>query len=164
MKKIFKLIFSYEPLIIWFRYFYTLTKKYLIINFILPLIFCISLGIWASNTILNLSIDVFTISSIFIGFAISVLVMLLTTENENMTRLKNVKLTLSNVSLHQAMVYKFAFIIYNLVFLILFSLILNIFNIKNIVCSLIIIYILINSLLTIIEATSNIIFTFIRKD
>lgn len=164
MKKFFKWLISYEPLIIWIRYFLALKLKYAIVNFIIPILFCILLGVFKYEIVENLSIDIFTIASIFIGFAISVLIMFLTTSNNIMDKLKNSKLAKSNITLHQAIIYKFSYIIYNLTFLILFALILNIFSIKNGICNLIIIFILINSLLTIIEATSNAIFTLIRKD
>lgn len=164
MKKFLKQLISYEPLIIWVRYFLTLKPKYFIVNFIMPISFCVWLGIFKYGMVENLNIDIFTIASIFIGFAISILIMFLTTSNNIMDKLKNTKLSKSNITLHQAIIYKFSYIIYNLVFLILFKLILNIFAISNGICNLIIIFTLMNSLFTIIEATSNAIFTLIRKE
>ena len=164
MKKFFKWLISYEPLIIWFRYFLTLKLKYVIVNFVVPFVFCIIVGCLKFESLSTLTIDVFTISSIFIGFAISILVMILTTSNNITDKLKTIKLEKTNITLHQAMVYKFSFIIYNLIFLILFNLILTIFSIQNAICNLIVVFILMNSLLTIIEATSNVIFTLTRKD
>lgn len=162
MKNFVKKLFSNEPMIIWFRYFFTLNWKYIISNFIIPLIFCVVLGILKYNTLTEINIDIFTISSIFIGFAISALIMLLTTNNSNTQHLREIKIKNTKISLHQAMIYKFSYIINNLVFLILFQLILKFFLIVEPICVLISLFILINSLFTIIEATSNIIFTYIN--
>ena len=164
MKKFFKKLVSFEPLIVWIRYFLTLNLKFFITNFILPLIICILLGVFRFDIIETINLDIFTFSSIFIGFSISILAILLTSGNKNIEESKNVNLKKTKVSLYEAMIYKFAYIIYNLVFLILFYLILNICNINNSICNLICIFILINALLTIIEATSNTIFTLLKKD
>ncbi len=164
MKKFFKKLVTFEPLIIWVRYFLTLNLNFFIANFILPLIICILLGIFRFDIIETINLDIFTISSIFIGFSISILAILLTSGNKNIEESKNVNLKKTNISLYRAMIYKFAYIIYNLVFLILFYLILNVCNINNTICNLICIFILINALLTIIEATSNTIFTLLKKD
>lgn len=154
-----KKIFSCESFIVWIRYFRTVTIKSIFINIILPLITCILLYFFAQETISKACFEVFSISSILMGFCASILIMLFTIEGENIKELKKLELKNSKLSLHQALVYKFSFITINLLVLILVSLLATFLDFNgNIIYKLYVILILMNTVLTLIEALTNVIF------
>lgn len=170
--KIIKKLISFEPLIIWLRYFLTVNVKSVIANFIIPLGVCAVLGIWCNKTIVDAEFDIFTISSILLGFCSSILIMLFTVESNNVEKLKEHKLNKSKsssreINLYQALIYKFAFITINLVVLIFIGVLARFINFENcLFYKLYVIFILQNTIFTLIEALTNVIFSFInaKKD
>lgn len=158
-----KKIISFEPLIIWVRYFLTVNIKSLIANFIIPLIVCIILGIYSKDTIINAEFDVFTISSILVGFCSSILIMLFTIEGKNIERLKATTLKKSKVTLYQALIYKFSFITINLVILIFVGILARYINFEDsLYFKLYTIFILQSTIFILIEALTNVVFSFIN--
>ena len=122
--KFLKKIISFEPLIIWFRYFLTIKWNNVLFNFGVPIISSILLGVFRRDFIIEqVEFDIFSISSILVGFCSSILIMLFTLDGESVSKLKETKLQGKNISLHQALIYKFSFIVINLLFLILIGII-----------------------------------------
>lgn len=156
-----KYMFSFEPLIVWIRYYKTINLQSFISNFIMPIIICIIILLKKPIIDVNEFFTVLiTISAIFIGFCASILIMLITTNNEKVNKLKTENIKNTKVNLHEAMIYKFSFIVYNLIvliFMILFSLF---FNYVNLLIMVICIFILLNSIMTLIEALTNSILVF----
>lgn len=161
--KFIKKIISFESLIIWFRYFLTFNIKSLIANFIIPLIVCITLGICCEDTIVNADFDIFTISSILVGFCSSILIMLITIEGKNIEKLKITPLKKSKITLYQALIYKFSFITINLIVLIFVGILARYINFENnLYFKLYTIFILQNTIFILLEALTNVIFSFIN--
>ena len=162
MRKFIKYLFSCEPLIIWLRYFYTLKIKNAIINFGLPLLVCLLLGFLAKDYVQNSNVDILTISAILIGFCSSILIMLLTLNGGIAEKLNTAKLDDSIISLRKALIYKFVFILYNLICLVIMNLIINVLGVSNMYYYTLISFgVLLNALLIIIEAFSNTVFCLI---
>ena len=162
--KILKKIFSFEPIIIWIRYFLTVTSKSIISNFVIPLIICILLGIFRHEVIIENNFDIFTIGSILIGFCSSILIMLFSIDGENITKLKQTQLLNKKISLYQALVYKFAFITINLVVLIFIGILGRFAGFDNFLFfKLYIIFIFLNSTFILLEALTNVIFCLISN-
>lgn len=158
-----KKVVSFEPVIIWFRYFLTVNIKSIIANFIIPLIVCIVLGFCCKESIESAQFDIFTISSILLGFSSSVLIMLFTAESKNVEKLKENNLKNRKVNLYQALIYKFAFIMINLVALIFIGVLARFMNFEEcLFYKLYVIFILQNTIFTLIEALTNVIFSFIN--
>ena len=161
--KFIKKIISFEPLIIWFRYFLTVNIKSLIANFLIPLAVCIILGHCCKAPIENADFDIFTISSILLGFCSSILIMLFTVESKNVDKLKRSNLNNRKINLYQALIYKFAFITINLVILIFVGVLARFINFEDcLYYKLYVIFILQNTIFTLIEALTNVIFSFIN--
>ena len=163
MKKILKKILSYEPLIVWVSYFRTLSFKCILVNFGVPIFICIMLGICAKEKVINSNIDILTISSILIGFCSSIIIMLFTLPDAKAEKLNSINIKETNISLIKALIYKFAYMIYNLIAVIILNLITTSLDFKNIYCILISIGILLNVLLTLIEALSNAVFCLLPR-
>lgn len=166
MKKILSLIkkiISFEPLIIWGRYFLTVKLYNIFTNFILPCVLCVILRVLYIDELKSINFDVFSISSILVGFCSSILIMLFTINGTNIDKLKET--TLSNndkISLHQALIYKFSFIVINLLVLILASIIATFTgHIRCIYFKLYVIFILVNTIFTLLEALTNVTFCLI---
>ena len=161
--KFLKKLISFEPLIVWFRYFLTMNIKSFIANFFVPLVVCIILGLCCKSTIEYAEFDVFTISSILLGFCSSILIMLFTVESKNVDKLKESVLNNRKINLYQALVYKFAFITINLVVLIFIGVLARFINFEEcLFYKLYVIFILQNTIFTLIEALTNVIFSFIN--
>lgn len=161
--KIIKKLISFEPLIIWLRYFQTVNVKSVIANFLIPLAVCTALGFYCKKTIVDAEFDIFTISSILLGFCSSILIMLFTVESNNVDKLKESKLNNRKINLYQALIYKFAFITINLVVLIFIGVLARFINFENcLFYKLYVIFILQNTIFTLIEALTNVIFSFIN--
>lgn len=163
MKKLLKKIMSYEPLIVWIRYFKTVKLKYVLINFGIPILTCIMLGFFAADSLLKSNIDVLTISSILVGFCSSIIIMLFTLPDNKTEQLNSINITGTKISLLKALIYKFAYMIYNLIAVIIINIITSALVVNNIYCILLSIGILLNVLLTLIEAASNAIFCLLPK-
>lgn len=160
-----KKIVSFEPLIIWLRYFLTIKPHNILTNFILPISFGFALFIFDKSALELVEFDVFSISSILVGFCSSILIMLFTIDGPNINNLKETPLLNNNkISLHQALIYKFAFITINLLFLILVSIVAVFFDFsKNVYYLAYLIIILLNAILTLIETVTNVIFSLMPK-
>ena len=159
MKKILRTLFSYEPLLVYFRYFFVTKVKYNVINFLIPLIACLLLGFLAEDKVIASNINYFTICSILLGFVATILVMLFTLPKEIKEKLNDVKMGKTTYGLHQALIYKFSFIAYNMTAIIILNLIANLLQLSsNIYVILFSIGFILNSLLILIEALSNTIF------
>lgn len=162
--KFIKKIFSFEPLIIWFRYFLTVNIKTIIANFFVPLSVCIILGCCCKKTIEYSELDIFTMSSILLGFCSSILIMLFTAGGKNIEKLKMSSLNRSKITLYQALIYKFAFLTINLVVLLFIAVLARFIDFEsNLYYKLYVIFILLNTILTLIEALTNVIFCFINN-
>ena len=154
--KLFKKIISFEPLIIWLRYFLTLKIQNILINFLTPIGLCITLFFTSKETIIKADFDVFSISSILVGFCSSILIMLFTIDGINIKKLKETKLSNVSISIHQALIYKFSFIVINLLVLIIVALIALFVGFdNNIFYKLYALLILTNTILTLLEALTN---------
>ncbi len=163
MKKNLKRIVSYEPLIVWIRYFQTITFKNVLINFGIPILACIMLGLFAADKLIKSNIDTLTISSILVGFCSSIIIMLFTLPENKTEKLNSINITGTKLSLLKSLIYKFAYIIYNLIAVIIMNIITSALVVNNIYCILFSIGILLNVLLTLIEAASNAIFCLLPK-
>lgn len=158
MKKILR-IFSYEPLLIYFRYFIVTKVKYIIINILIPFVVCLLLGLLAQDKVTKSDIDFFTICSILLGFVATILIMLFTLPKDSKEKLNTSKIGTTKYGLHQALIYKFSFIAYNMVAVIILNIIANSLQLSNsIYVVLFSVGIILNSLLILIEALSNTIF------
>lgn len=102
--KFIKKIISFEPLIIWFRYFLTVNIKTIIANFFVPLSVCIILGCCCKKTIEYSELDIFTMSSILLGFCSSILIMLFMVGGKNIEKVKKSSLNRSKITLYQALI------------------------------------------------------------
>lgn len=157
--KFIKKIISFEPLIIWFRYFLTIRWNTVLFNFGIPTITSILLGIFKRDYIEQIQFDVFSIGSILVGFCSSILIMLFTLDGVNTSKLKTTELQGKKISLHQALIYKFSFIVINLLILMLVGILAVFLGFeKNLFYNLYIVAILINTLFTLLEALTNVIF------
>lgn len=163
MMRLLKKIINFEPLIIWCRYFLTVKIHNVIMNFIIPLIISALYYFWCENLIKDIPFDVFTISSILVGFCSSILIMLFTYEGTNFNKIKEIKLANNNVSLHKALVYKFSFITINLISLMFVEIISIFFNFNDcIIYKAYILFVLINTIFTLIEALTNVAFCLVK--
>lgn len=159
MKKILRTLFSYEPLLVYFRYFIVTKIKYIIINFLIPILTCLLLGLFAKDKVIASKIDYFTICSILLGFVATILVMLFTLPKESKEKLNNAKVGTTRYGLHQALIYKFSFIAYNMAAIIILNLIAHLLQLSsNLYVILVSIGFILNSLFILIEALSNTIF------
>ena len=157
--KFIKKIISFEPLIIWFRYFLTIRWNTVLFNFGIPTITSILLGIFKRDYIEQIQFDVFSIGSILVGFCSSILIMLFTLDGANTSKLKTTELQGKKISLHQALIYKFSFIVINLLILMLVGILAVFLGFeKNLFYNLYIVAILMNTLFTLLEALTNVIF------
>ena len=163
MKSVLKKFFSYEPMIVWIRYFQTTSTKYLLINFGLPFMVCALLRVLASESVIIANLDVLTISSILIGFCSSIIIMLFTLSGEMVDKQNSNYIKKPDISLLKALIYKFSFMIYNLVALVVMTLIINALNCTNLYVKLVSIGILLNTLLILIESLSNAVLCFLPK-
>ena len=152
-------VISYEPLLIYFRYFIVTKCKYVVINILMPLAACLLLGFLAKDTVTEANIDFFAIGSILLGFVATILIMLFTLPKENKEKFNAIKIGATKYGLHQALIYKFSFIAYNMVAIIILNVIANLLNASNnLYIILVSVGIILNSLLILIEALSNAIF------
>lgn len=160
-----KKIISCEPLIVWLRYFKTVTLRTLIVNILIPFTTCVLLFFFSKESLSKTDFEVFGISSILVGFCASILIMLFTIEGKNISALKELKLKDSKLSLHQALIYKFSFITINLLILILVSLLATFLCFEaSIWYKLYLIFILMNTVFTLIEALTNVIFVLAKSN
>lgn len=165
IKKVIHALISFEPLIVWLRYFKTVKSYNLVTNAGLPLVTCILLWIFRLEEIVRVRFDIFSISAILVGFCSSILIMLFTIEGKNIEKLKQTALSdgEKNLSLHAALIYKFAFIVINLLVMIFVGVLAFYIGFES--CHIYILYtifILLNTIFTLIEALTNVIFCLIK--
>lgn len=165
IKKVIHALISFEPLIVWLRYFKTVKSYNLVTNTGVPLVTCILLWIFRSEEIVSVEFDTFSISAILVGFCSSILIMLFTIEGKNIEKLKQTALNdnKKSLSLHEALIYKFAFIVINLLVMIFVGILAFYIGFKS--CHVYILYtlfILLNTIFTLIEALTNVIFCLIK--
>ena len=163
--KFLKKFISFEPLIIWLRYFLTVKLHNIIANFVLPIGFGAILLVFYKESLEQIDFDVFGISSILVGFCSSILIMLFTIDGPNINKLKEAPLSNNNkVSIHQALIYKFSFIVINLLVLILVGIIAVFLDFKNnAYYKIYLIIVLLNTIFTLIEALTNVTFCLMAK-
>ena len=163
--KLLKKFISFEPLIIWLRYFLTVKLHNIITNFVLPIGFDVVLISVYKESLELIQFDVFSISSILVGFCSSILIMLFTIDGPNVNRLKETPLSNNDkVSIHQALIYKFSFIVINLLVLILVGIIAVFLDFtNNAYYKIYLVIILLNTIFTLIEALTNVTFCLIVK-
>lgn len=166
VKKVIHALISFEPLIVWLRYFKTVKSYNWITNIGLPLVTCILLWRFKLQELVNADFDIFSISAILVGFCASILIMLFTIEGNNIEKLKQTAINGSTnaVSLHAALVYKFAFIVINLLVMIFVGILA--FYIGFASCPIYILYtifVLLNTIFTLIEALTNVVFCLIKQ-
>lgn len=166
MKFLKKLLYL-EPLIIVLRYLKTLTLKSAIFTIITPIIVCVILGVQSLHGYVLLKIDLISICSILIGFSSSILIMLFTMGGKTTSSLRNAKLhrNKEDMSLFEALVYKFAFITIILIILIIMEIVGRSFSFDTcIIYVLITLFLLLNALLILMESITNTIFCLIKNN
>lgn len=171
MKFLKKLLYL-EPLIIVLRYLKTLTLKSVIFTIITPIIVCVILGVQSLRGYVLLKIDLISICSILIGFSSSILIMLFTMGGKTTSSLRNAKLhrnkkdkNKEDMSLFEALVYKFAFITIILIILIIIEIVGRSFSFDTcIIYVLITLFLLLNALLILMESITNTIFCLIKNN
>ena len=166
LKRVIHTLISFEPLMVWLRYFKTVKSYTLVTNFGMPLLICILLGIFRIEEFAGVNFDVFSIGAILVGFCSSILIMLFTIEGKNIEKLKMTHLNddTKKLSLYEALIYKFAFIVINLLAMILVGIL--VFYIGFEKCYIYILYtifVLLNTIFTLIEALTNVIFCLIKS-
>lgn len=155
-----------EFLIHWLKYFKTLKFNTIITNFVFP--FLVSLIIFYTQKDRVISSDVYstfylgllTVSTLIIGFSYSMIVSLITSNGSSAERVRNTTLINSNITLYEAMLYKFYFIIINLIILISCILVLLVINSTTFIYLNITLFIIISSLLILVESLTNIVSIF----
>lgn len=163
--KFLKKILYLEPLIIVLRYLKTLTLKSIIFTIITPIIVCVILGVQSLRGYVLLKIDLISICSILIGFSSSILIMIFTMGGKITSSLRTIKLSKKDMSLYEALVYKFAFITISLIVLIIIEIISRSFSFDmSTIYMLITIFLLLNALLTLMESVTNTIFCLIKSN
>ena len=165
IKKVIHVLISFEPLIVWLRYFKTVKSYNLVTNTGVPLVTCILLWIFRPEEIVSVGFDTFSISAILVGFCSSILIMLFTIEGKNIEKLKQTALNdnKKSLSLYEALIYKFAFIVINLLVMIFVGILAFYIGFES--CHIYILYtlfILLNTIFTLIEALTNVIFCLIK--
>ena len=165
VKNVIHALISFEPLIVWLRYFKTVKSYNLVTNTGFPLVTCILLWIFRLEEIVCVRFDIFSISAILVGFCSSILIMLFTIEGKNIDKLKQTALNYGekSLSLHEALIYKFAFIVINLLVMIFVGILAFYIGFES--CHIYILYtifILLNTIFTLIEALTNVIFCLIK--
>lgn len=162
--KILKKILYLEPLIIILRYIKTLTAKEIIFTGGIPLSLCVIMLIRAKPGLPLFEFDIISISSILIGFSSSILIMLFTIGGKTTSLLKEAKSTKKDLSLFDALVYRFAYITINLILLIIVDVFAKSFSFSACIYYVIYtVFILLNSLLTLMNNITNAIFCLIGK-
>lgn len=163
--RLLKKLISFEPLIIWFRYFLTVRAHSIFTNFVLPFGFGAVLFFFYKEPLELIKFDMFSISSILVGFCSSILIMLFTIDGPNVNKLKET--TLSNndkISIHQALIYKFSFIVINLLVLMLVGIVAVFLDFTNSVYyKIYLVVVLLNTIFTLIEALTNVTFCLTAK-
>ena len=158
--KFLKKILYLEPLIIVLRYLKTLTLKSVIFTIITPIIVCVILGVQSLRGYVLLKIDLISICSILIGFSSSTSSL----RNAKLHRNKKDK-NKEDMSLFEALVYKFAFITIILIILIIIEIVGRSFSFDTcIIYVLITLFLLLNALLILMESITNTIFFLIKNN
>src|SRR5690554_6037808 len=110
-----------EAIIQWLKFFKTMKIKNFIVNFLLPAIIILIFYISQKDRIIEIEsfssfyLGIVTISTLIIGFSYSMIVSLITSNGENTTRLKSEKLNNRSITMFEGMLYKFYFVIINLI-------------------------------------------------
>ncbi len=155
-----------EPLKEWSKFFLTLKLSTIILNIIFPAILVVifyfnfkDLSI-SDSTFSSFYVAVLTVLTLIIGFSYSMIVSLITSNGDSSERLKVEKLDDRDITMFEGMLSKFYFVILNLIILLVFtlhSLITSLFEFYNV---LIILYIMLVSLLVLIEGLTNLVSVF----
>lgn len=104
-----------------------------------------------------------TVNSIIIGFCTSIIIMLITIDNENIRTIKTIKIPDTNVNLLQSLLYKFGFIIFNSIFCLFLSMIICTLSIDFLIIEVFIIYLVLNAITILVEALTDAILIFQKK-
>ncbi len=159
-------IIYFESLIQWGKYFKTLKINTVITNFIIPLAivtlfyFSNKEKIIIVDTYQSFYVGILTVSTLIIGFSYSMIVSLITSNGENTDRLKSEKLDKRNISLFEAMLHKFYFVIINLIIVTIMSILFLIISLNNFLVLCIIVFLMISSLLILTEGLTNLVSVF----
>ncbi len=158
-KHIGKLLY-FEPIIIWIRYLKTIKFQTYITNVLIPILVSMTYMLCYRKKFKIIEIDLFTISSILIGFCSSILIMLYSIEGNAINKLKSTMLgNKYKISLYEALIYKFSFINLNLIVLLLIEILGYFFVFRsNLIYFTIVLFLLLNILMTFIESLTNVVF------
>ena len=137
-----KKIIHSETLYVILKYFLVTSTRKIIFNFILPIIPCIFIYIFNRGKELDVIEYTLTVNSIIIGFCTSIIIMLITIDNENIRTIKTIKIPDTNVNLLQSLLYKFGFIIFNSTFCLFLSMIICTLSIDFLIIEVFIIYLI----------------------
>lgn len=155
-----------EAFIQWLKFFKTMKIKNFVVNFLLPAIIIFIFYTSQKDRIIEVEsfssfyLGVVTISTLIIGFSYSMIVSLITSNGENTTRLKAEKLDNRNITMFEGMLYKFYFVIINLILIMIWTVLVLIVDFSGVISLLVIIFIVINSLFVLIEGLTNLVSVF----
>lgn len=116
-----------EAFIQWLKFFKTMKIKNFFVNFVLPAIVILVFYFSQKDLITEIEsfssfyIGIVTISTLIIGFSYSMIVSLITSNGDNTTRLKSEKLDNKSITMFEGMLYKFYFVIINLIVIMIWT-------------------------------------------
>lgn len=154
-------IFYIETLKTWINYFKIVHLRNIIANFVMPLIVILLIMYFNDKTYNNNVYRTFlgsviTASSLIVGFSYSTYLSIISSNSINIQKLKEKEMNNKKMSLYEALLTKMNFVIINVIFSLMCSLIILLFEFYNRLVVLLILYVLIASILVILEIQTNI--------
>lgn len=155
-----------DIVLVWMRYFLTVRLNTVISNYLIPLGLTIVMFINLNQSevnpefLSNFVLGSITISTLIIGFSYSMIVSLISSESENIKKLKETNIKNRTISKYEALVYKFYFVIINLVVVVIFALFLLLLSTFNLLLLSIILYFIIISFAVLLEGLTNLVSVF----
>lgn len=155
-----------EAVIQWLKFFKTMKIKNFFVNFVLPAIVILVFYISQKDRIAEIEsfssfyLGIVTVSTLIIGFSYSMIVSLITSNGDNTTRLKSEKLDNRSITMFEGMLYKFYFVIINLIVIMIWTVLVLIVDFSGVISLLVIVFVVISSLFVLIEGLTNLVSVF----
>ena len=148
------------------KFFKIIKIKNFFVNFLFPAIVILVFYLSQKDRITEIEsfssfyLGIVTISTLIIGFSYSMIVSLITSNGDNTTRLKSEKLDNKSITMFEGMLYKFYFVIINLIVIMIWTVLVLIVDFSGVISLLVIVFVVISSLFVLIEGLTNLVSVF----